>query len=133
MFETRQVLWEGENPLSLKAFEFISNTRLLDLTPHFSFWPIFALAFSSLSLKHTRLQTALDRDMGSLQSSVVTTVSSEYKARHGNVFSLSVHFAFMLMMHKSTDSKRTMMPCESVNRHKWHLCEYMEFSMKLMH
>lgn len=80
-----------------------------------------------------RLQTALDRDMGSLQSSVVTAVSSEYKERHGNVFSLSVRFAFMLMMHKSTDCKRTVMPCESVNRHKWHLCEYVEFAMNLMH
>lgn len=78
-----------------------------------------------------RLQTALDRDMGSLQSSVVTAVSSEYKERHGNVFSLSVRFAFMLMMHKSTDCKRTVMPCESVNRHKRRLSEYVEFAMNL--
>lgn len=129
MFETR----EGENPLSFKAFESISNTRLLDLTPHFSFRPIFSLALVSLSLKHMRLQTALDRDMRSLQSSVVTAVSSEYKERHGNAFSLSVGFAFMLMMHKSTDCKRTVMPCECVNRHKRHLSEYVEFAMNLMH
>lgn len=70
--------------------------------------------------------------MGSLQSSVVTAISSEYKERHENVFSLSVRFAFMLMMHKSTDCKRPVMPCESVNRHKRYLSEYVEFVMNLV-